>query len=142
VQRVASLPPEAGLEVTLPSNATSPVQSWAEHLTLAEGSTQPFGHFSAQGSGRRSGLTMAGVQTDRATYLGFHPSKAAAKEMLRHMAATQGLAVQDLGPDLRVRRTKGQTFVTNFGQAAQAWGDQTPQIGQNPILPGTTALFS
>lgn len=143
VQRVESLPPEAGLEVSLPNNQTASVQSWAEHLIIDEGADlEPFGHFSAQGTGRRSGLTMTGVQGDRATYLGFHPSKAAAKALLKHMAAAQGLEVQDLGPDLRVRRTQGQTFVTNFGQEAQAWGDQSPEIGQNPVLPGSTALFS
>ena len=142
VRRVESLPPEAGLAVTLPSNDSVAVQSWAEHLRLEAGSgLRPFGHFSAQGSGRRAGLQSAGVQTDRATYLGFHPDKSAAKALIKHFAGAVGLDVQDLGPDVRLRRTQDQTFVSNYGPAALDWPGH-PVLGQVPIAPGRLALFA
>ena len=142
VHRVESLPPESRLEVTLPNNQSVTVQSWAEHVRIAEGSpVKPFGHFSAQGTGRREGLQCAGGQSDRATYLGFHPDKAGAKAILKQLALQQGISIEDLGPDMRIRRTQGQTFVTNYGQEAHDWAND-PQIGQNPIPPGRVSVFS
>ena len=141
VARVESLPPEAGLEVTLPSNATVQARSWAEHLHLEGTALTPFGHVSAQGTGRRSGLGAAGAQGQRATYLGFHPDKAGAKALIRHLALAQGITVQDLGPDTRLRRTADQTFVTNFGQDPLAWPGEAV-IGGSEIAPGTCSVFS
>lgn len=141
VRRVESLPPEAGVEVSLPSNQTVQVTSWAEHLILGPGQ-QPLGQFSKTGSGRRSGLQAAAAQSDRATYLGFHPDKAAAKALLKIWVAEQGLQVQDLGPDLRVRRTAQQTFVVNYGHDRATWGEGELVLGQNPIPPGTASVFS
>jgi len=141
VERVESLPPEADVQATLPSNETVNARSWVEHLNLDGSNLAPFGHYSAQGSGRRSGLGAAGASNQRASYLAFHPDKSAAKAILRYFALQKGIKVQDLGQNVRVRRTTNQTFVTNYGQNSIYW-DGAAIIGSNDIAPGTCAVFS
>ena len=143
VRRVESLPPEAGVTASVAGNEALAVRSWAEHLVMPAGSSlRSLGTFGAQGSGRRAGLDMAAVRSDRATYLGFHPDKAGAKRILTELAQTLGLSVSDQGPDVRIRRTETQLFVTNYGQEPAQWADGgAPIIGQNPIPPGAAAVF-
>ena len=140
VRRVESLPPEAGVEATVFGTTRVAVRSWAEHLALGQDSDlTSLGHFSAQGSGRRKGLHLAGVTGPRATYLGFMTDTAGAKSILRGL---DKLTTQDLGPDLRLRRTERQLFVTNYGQTPVQWAAaSTPIIGHNPIPPGSCTVF-
>ncbi|WP_156256347.1 beta-galactosidase [Sandarakinorhabdus oryzae] len=127
VARVESLPPG----IVLPAGNAGQVTGWMEDVEAgADVET-----LLILDDGR--GLWFA---RGRAHYLAGQVDAGLLRRIIGQVAATAGLAPNDLGPDVRVERRGNLNFLFNYGPQPVAL-EQQLVIGRNPVPPAGVAIW-